>query len=218
LHALLERVDTLLVGGGMAFTLLAAAGHRVGDSLVDPSRVADCAALLGGGADLRLPVDVVALPSGEPFGPGAARTSSAEARRVGPDVPDGWCGLDIGPETVDQFRSVISTARTLLWNGPMGVFEDERFAAGTRGVAEAVAACPGFTVVGGGDSAAALDELGLADRIDFVSTGGGASLELLELGDLPGLAALRGAPNAPGGGGPAASSSARGPAAEGAQR
>jgi phosphoglycerate kinase len=119
-------------------------------------------------------------------------------RTVGSDVPDGWQGLDIGPETVAAYRECITGAATVLWNGPMGVFEDQRFCAGTAGVAEAVAECPGYTVVGGGDSAAAVDELGLVDRIDFISTGGGASLELLEFGDLPGLAALRGAPNAPG--------------------
>ena len=116
---------------------------------------------------------------------------------MGSDIPDGWQGLDIGPDTVAAYAEVIAGAGTVLWNGPMGVFEDQRFSAGTAGVAEAVAACAGYTVVGGGDSAAAVDELGLADRISFISTGGGASLELLEFGDLPGLAALRGAPNAP---------------------
>jgi phosphoglycerate kinase len=112
-------------------------------------------------------------------------------------VPDGWQGLDIGPETVSAYAECIATAGTVLWNGPMGVFEDERFSAGTAGVAAAVAGCPGFTVVGGGDSAAAVDALGLDHEISFISTGGGASLELLEFGDLPGLAALRGASNAP---------------------
>ncbi len=112
-------------------------------------------------------------------------------------MPDGWRGLDIGPQTLAGYRSAIGEAATVIWNGPMGVFEDRRFAAGTEGVAEAMAACAGFTVVGGGDSVAAVDELELGERIDFISTGGGASLELLEYADLPGLAALRAAPNAP---------------------
>jgi len=114
----------------------------------------------------------------------------------GLDIPDGWRGVDIGPATIVLFSDVIASAGTVLWNGPMGVFEDERFAAGTKAIAEAVARCPGRTVVGGGDSVAAVSQLGLEDKIGFVSTGGGASLELLEFGDLPGLAALRAAPNA----------------------
>ncbi len=117
---------------------------------------------------------------------------------LGRDIPDGWIGLDIGPESADAFAEVIGSAGTVLWNGPMGAFEDDRFASGTRRVAEAVAACRGFTVVGGGDSASALDHLGMADQVDFLSTGGGASLQFIEHGDLPGLAALRAASNAPG--------------------
>ncbi|HXW33579.1 MAG TPA: phosphoglycerate kinase [Acidimicrobiales bacterium] len=120
-----------------------------------------------------------------------------EVRKKGRDVPEGWCGLDIGPETAARFREVILGAGTVFWNGPMGKFEDDRFSAGTAVVAQAMAESRAFTVVGGGDSAAALDRLGLAHRVDFVSTGGGASLEFLELGDLPGLAALRAAGNAP---------------------
>ena len=112
-------------------------------------------------------------------------------RQVGADVPEGWRGLDIGPGSAAAFSDAIAEARTVFWNGPMGVFEDPRFAAGTQAVAQAVADAPAFTVVGGGDSAAALAEFGLSDRIDHVSTGGGASLEFLERGDLPGLAALR---------------------------
>ena len=136
----------------------------------------------------------MALEPGAPFGCGC---TEGEIRTLPRRLPDGWQGLDIGPDTVAAYAEVIRTAGTVLWNGPMGVFEDARFGAGTAGVARAVAECPGYTVVGGGDSAAAVDELGLGDRIDFISTGGGASLELLEYGDLPGLAALRGAPNAP---------------------
>ncbi|MHB1784000.1 MAG: phosphoglycerate kinase, partial [Acidimicrobiales bacterium] len=112
-------------------------------------------------------------------------------------IPGGWEAADIGPETRRQYAEVIASARTVLWNGPMGAFEDDRLSAGTRAVAEAVASCAGFTVAGGGDSVAAINGYGLADRIDHVSSGGGASLELIELGDLPGLEALRAASNAP---------------------
>jgi phosphoglycerate kinase len=194
LEALLDRVDALVVGGGMAFTFLAAAGHDVGGSMVDGDRVADCAALLQSGKRILLPTDIVALEPGAEFG---CDCSGGEVRTVGEDIPDGWQGLDIGPDTIEAYRREIEPAGTVLWNGPMGVFEDARFGSGTAGVARAVAGCAGFTVVGGGDSAAAVDELGLGDQISFISTGGGASLELLEHGDLPGLAALRGAPNAP---------------------
>jgi phosphoglycerate kinase len=194
MKALLHHVDALIVGGGMAFTFLAAAGHAVGGSMVDPERIDDCAALLASGKPILLPSDIVALEVGAPFGCDA---SGGDVRTVGPDVPDGWMGLDIGPETVAAYADVVSTAGTVLWNGPMGVFEDDRFCAGTAGVARAVADCAGYTVVGGGDSAAAVDIMGLEHQIDFISTGGGASLELLEYGDLPGLAALRGAVNAP---------------------
>jgi len=194
LRSLLDRVDTLVVGGGMAFTFLAAAGHDVGGSMVDTDRLDDCADLLSSGKTILLPTDIVALEEGVAFGCDCA---AGEVRHVGRDVPEGWTGLDIGPATVEAYAREIAGAGTVLWNGPMGVFEDARFASGTTGVAQAVAECEGFTVVGGGDSAAAVDALGLEDRIDFISTGGGASLSLLEHGDLPGLAALRGASNAP---------------------
>ena len=194
LQALLRHVDALVVGGGMAFTFLAAQGHDIGGSLVDRDRLDDCRALLASGTPIHLPTDIVALEPGAAFGCDCAE---GEVRTVGADVPDGWQGLDIGPETVAAYAECIAGAGTVLWNGPMGVFEDERFSAGTAGVAEAMAACAGYTVVGGGDSAAAVDALGLDHEISFISTGGGASLELLEFGDLPGLAALRGAPNAP---------------------
>ena len=162
--------------------------------MIDPDHVDECAALLASGKRILLPSDIVALEPGASFG---CDCSDGAVRVVGNDIPDGWCGLDIGPATVATYAETIGTAGTVLWNGPMGVFEDSRFAAGTAGVARAVATCDGFTVVGGGDSAAAVDELGLDGQISFISTGGGASLELLEYGDLPGLAALRGAPNAP---------------------
>jgi phosphoglycerate kinase len=194
LKALLDRVDLLVVGGGMSYTFLAAQGHDVGDSLVDVDRIDDCAALLASGRPILLPTDIVALEPGAAFGCDA---SGGEVRVVGNDIPAGWQGLDMGPNTVATFGAKIGAAATVLWNGPMGVFEDARFNAGTAGVARAMAESPGFTVVGGGDSVSALYEAGLAHQIDFISTGGGASLELLELGDLPGLAALRGAVNAP---------------------
>ncbi len=183
IQALLTKVDKLIVGGGMCFTFFAAMGNGVGGSLLDESRIDDCRRLLDEAGDkLVLPTDVVALAPDD-----------AEIRQFGRGVPDGWRGLDIGPGSAAEFAEVVGEARTILWNGPMGLFEDPRFAAGTRAVAEAVADARGFTVVGGGDSAAAVAQFGLADEIDHVSTGGGASLELLEYGDLPGLAALRAA-------------------------
>jgi phosphoglycerate kinase len=194
LKALVHHVDALVVGGGMAFTFLAAQGHDIGGSLVDRDRIDECRQLLASGTPILLPTDNVALEPGAPFG---CDCTEGAVRTVGADIPDGWQGLDIGPETVAAYAACIAGAGTVLWNGPMGVFEDARFSAGTAGVAEAMAACPGYTVVGGGDSAAAVDELGLEHEISFISTGGGASLELLEFGDLPGLAALRGASNAP---------------------
>lgn len=182
IDALLTKCDTILVGGAMAFTFLAAQGYGVGDSLLEADRIDDCRRLLDTGR-VEVPVDVVIAQEID---------ADAEARVVpASGVPDGWKGLDVGPETAANFADRIAGARTVLWNGPMGVFEVAPFAGGTRTVAEAVVDCAGFTVIGGGDSAAAARQMGLADRIDHVSTGGGASLELLELGDLPGLEALR---------------------------
>lgn len=189
INALLDVCDTLVVGGAMCFTFFAAQGRSTGASLVEEDRIEDCKALLARADDrIMLPLDLTALgPDGTLFRPDAG----GEVRQIGTSVPDGWTGVDIGPGTAAAYGDVIGEARTVLWNGPMGAFEDPRFAAGTRAVAEAVASCTGFTVVGGGDSAAAVAEFGLDDRIDHVSTGGGASLELIEQGDLPGLAALR---------------------------
>jgi phosphoglycerate kinase len=182
IRALLDRCETILIGGAMAFTFLTAQGHAVGDSLVEPDWVEECRGLLETGR-IKVPVDVVIARD---------MTATAETRIVGAGgIPAGWKGLDIGPESASIFADAIAGAANVLWNGPMGVFELEPFAAGTRTVAEAVADCAGFTVIGGGDSAAAIRQLGLADRVDHVSTGGGASLELIEQGDLPGLAALR---------------------------
>ena len=187
--ALLDVVDELIVGGGMCFTFLAAKGANIGSSLLEEDLIEDCARLLDSGAPIRLPLDITALGPGGRIGDPSA---GGEVRQVGTSMPDGWMGLDIGPGSAVEFCDVIAEARTVLWNGPMGVFEDPRFDAGTRTVAEAVADCRGFTVVGGGDSAAATRQFGLDDRMDHVSTGGGAALELIEKGDLPGLAALRG--------------------------
>lgn len=184
IESLLQVVDALVIGGGMCFTFLAAQGFPVGDSICELDQIATCRRLLSAGKPIHLPEDIVGLDGDGNFA------------TYGQRLPDGAKGLDIGPGSAAAFTDVIMEARTVFWNGPMGMFEDERFAAGTRTVAEAVAHTKAFTVVGGGDSAAALAQFKLDDEVDHVSTGGGASLELLELGDLPGLAALRGAPNA----------------------
>jgi len=183
---LLKRVQALIVGGGMAYTFLKAMGHTIGNSLVQDDQLESVKASIAKaeelGVELHLPVDHV-----------IADAFSADANTQiteGADIPDGWMGLDIGPQTTQRFCGAIAGARTVVWNGPMGVFELEPFQAGTKGVAEAVAACPGYTVVGGGDSVAAAERFGVADRIDHISTGGGASLELLEGRELPGIVAL----------------------------
>lgn len=183
IEALLRVVDSLVIGGGMCFTFLAARGYPVGDSLCELDQIATCRKLLANSKPIYLPEDINGLDATRQFASYGVR------------LPEGAKGLDIGPGTAGAFTDVIMDARTVFWNGPMGMFEDARFAAGTRTVAEAMAATKAFTVVGGGDSAAALASFNLDGEIDHVSTGGGASLELLELGDLPGLAALRGAPN-----------------------
>ncbi len=192
IEALLEIVDSIIVGGGMAFTFLKAQGHPVGDSLLEEDMVDTCARLLASGATIHLPEDVTAMRGGKLFDPAAG----GEIRQAGVNLPEGWMGLDIGPGTAAVFTDVILDAGTVLWNGPMGVFEDPRFEAGTKVVAHAIAETKAFTVVGGGDSAAAAKQFGIDRDVDHVSTGGGASLELIEQGDLPGLEALRGAPNA----------------------
>ena len=183
LEAFLDRADIVLVGGAMCFPFFKAQGHEVGDSMceregIDPAR----AALERGGDKLRLPSDLVA---------GREFSADTEVRALdGIDVPAGWMGLDIGRASAEGYAAVIASAGTVFWNGPMGAFELDPFADGTRRVAEAVAECPGTTVVGGGDSAAALAQFGLADRVDHLSTGGGASLELMEGKALPGVVAL----------------------------
>ena len=186
IEALLPKVDALLVGGGMCFTFLAAQGHPVGESLLEKDMVDVCARLLEAAGDtIRLPGDVVVA---DEF------AEQAQTRTVpAGDIPDGWMGLDIGPETVRDFAAALAGAATVFWNGPMGVFELPPFAAGTRGVAEAIADSGAFSVVGGGDSAAAVRLLDLPeDGFSHISTGGGASLEFLEGKSLPGIAVLEG--------------------------
>jgi phosphoglycerate kinase len=185
-EALLDVVDGLVIGGAMCFTFFAAQGKPIGDSLFEPDQVDTCRRLLEQSGDkIHLPEDITGVDA------------SGEFATFGTRLPEGAKGFDIGPGSAAAFSDIVMDARTVFWNGPMGMFEDERFAAGTRTVAQAMADTKAFTVVGGGDSAAALAQFRLDDEVDHVSTGGGASLELLELGDLPGLAALRGAPNAP---------------------
>ncbi len=187
LDHLLPKVDSLLIGGGMAYTFLQARGVAVGGSLVEPDLVAAAGELLRRagelGVELALPCDHVA----------AAAVSAAAAHAVTPHaaIPGGAVGVDIGPRTRALFEARIAAARTVMWNGPMGICELAPFAAGTHAVAQAVAECPGTTVVGGGDSLAAINAAGVAGRITHVSTGGGASLELLEGRALPGVAALQ---------------------------
>jgi len=184
LEAFLERADAILVGGAMCFPFFKAQGHDVGESLCEEEGLPAARELLeaAGEDQLRLPIDLVA---GKEFSAGTERSELD-----GVDVPDGWMGLDIGAGSADAYAAVIRDAGTVFWNGPMGAFELEPFAAGTRTVAEAMAATDAVTVVGGGDSAAALAQFGLADRVTHLSTGGGASLELIEGKALPGVEAL----------------------------
>jgi phosphoglycerate kinase len=186
IEALLPKVDRLLVGGGMCFTFLAAQGHEVGSSLLEADMVDTCKRLLAEAGDtLRLPVDLVVAN---------AFAAVADRRTVrASGIEEGWMGLDIGPRTVEVFAAELGTARTVFWNGPMGVFEMAPFAEGTRCVAQAIADSEAFSVVGGGDSAAAVRLLGLPeDGFSHISTGGGASLEYLEGKELPGVAVLEG--------------------------
>ena len=188
INNLLDRVQALLVGGGMAYTFLKAMGHTIGDSLVQDDQLDSVKASLAKaeklGVELLLPTDHVVA---DRF------AADAEHKVCGVDIDAGWMGLDLGPDTTRRFCEAVAGAKTVVWNGPMGVFEMEAFAAGTRGVAEALADATdrgAVTIVGGGDSAAAVKKAGLADRVSHVSTGGGASLEFLEGKTLPGVAAL----------------------------
>jgi phosphoglycerate kinase len=183
IESLLGVADTLLIGGAMCFTFFKAQGYEIGNSLVEDDYLEEAKRLMGeAGEKLVLPVDVVVAEKME---------EGAETETVGVDgIPIGQMGLDVGPRTVEEFRSHIGGARTIFWNGPMGVFEIEAFAEGTEGVARAVADSDARSVVGGGDSVAAVAKLGLEDRMGFISTGGGASLEYIEGKELPGVAVL----------------------------
>ncbi len=189
IKSLLEKVDALLIGGGMCFTFLAAKGHAVGGSICETDMLTTAQNLLESTSQIQLPTDITALaPTGTLMKP----ELGGEVRQMGTDLPPDWRGVDIGPGSAAAFADLIMDAGTVLWNGPMGVFEDQRFAAGTATIAHAMAQTSAFTVVGGGDSAAALWSLHLTTDIDHVSTGGGASLKFIEEGDLVGLKALRG--------------------------
>jgi phosphoglycerate kinase len=182
LEAFLQRADEILVGGAMCFPFFKAQGHSVGDSLCEEEGIGPARKVMDS-EKLRLPVDLVA---------GREFSADTEVKTIdGVDVPDGWMGLDVGVRTAEQYADSIAKAGTVFWNGPMGAFELEPFAAGTKAVAEAIAASEATTVVGGGDSAAALAQFGLDDDVDHLSTGGGASLELVEGKALPGVEALK---------------------------
>jgi phosphoglycerate kinase len=183
IEALSNVVDSFVIGGGMCFTFLAAKSMPIGDSLCEHDQISFCKKLLDSDLKIHLPEDIVGVDKEGTFATFGVR------------LPNGAKGLDIGPGSAAAFADIIMGARSVFWNGPMGMFEDERFAAGTRTVAQAMSETKAFTIVGGGDSAAALAQFGFEKDVDHVSTGGGASLEFLELGDLPGLSALRGAPN-----------------------
>jgi len=186
IEALLNKVDTLIIGGGMAYTFLKAKGYEIGKSLLDADRIDFCKKIMADaeakGVQLLLPVDVVVA---------AEFAADAEHKVVAADqIPADWEGLDIGPETIKLFNDAIAKAETVIWNGPMGVFEFPAFAKGTNAVAQALADSSAITIIGGGDSAAAVEQAGLAEKMTHVSTGGGASLEFLEGKELPGVAAL----------------------------
>ena len=190
INNLLEKVDTLIIGGGMAFTFLAAKGYSVGSSLLDSEKIDYCKDMMAKaaakGVKLLLPVDtVIAASFPNPIdAPIEVKTVAADA------IPDDMQGLDIGEKTRALFAEAVQSAKTVVWNGPMGVFENPTLAAGTIAVAQALADADAVTIVGGGDSAAACEQLGFADKITHISTGGGASLEFLEGLELPGIACL----------------------------
>ena len=188
IESLLPKVDTLIVCGGMAYTFYKAQGKEIGKSLLDSNSLEFVKKLLAENPDkIILPVDVVAV-NGNPFGGSPA----LEAKTVSvDDIPADWEGVDIGPITLKEFEAVINTAGTVIWNGPAGIFEIDRFAVGTKGIADVLSKSKAITIVGGGDSAAAVEKFGYADKMTHISTGGGASLEFLEGKVLPGVAALQ---------------------------
>ncbi|MEE1130703.1 MAG: phosphoglycerate kinase [Caryophanon sp.] len=183
---LLNEVDHLLIGGGLSFTFVKALGYEIGNSLLEEDKIELAKSFIeqakAKGVELHLPVDAVVAKE---------FSKDAETQVVDIDaIPEGWMGLDIGPKTVAQFEEVIKSSKLIIWNGPMGVFEMDKFANGTRSVAEAMATTKGYTIIGGGDSAAAVEKFNVADDMNHISTGGGASLELMEGKDLPGIVAL----------------------------
>ncbi|HHW73230.1 MAG TPA: phosphoglycerate kinase [Firmicutes bacterium] len=186
IESLLNKVDTLIIGGGMAYTFLKAKGYEIGKSLLDAERIDFCRDIMAAAAEkgvkLLLPVDIVAAKE---YAPDAEHKVVAAQ-----EIPADWEGMDIGPETAKLYSAEVKAAGTVVWNGPMGVFEFEAFAHGTRSVAQALADSAALSVIGGGDSAAAVEQMGFADKMTHVSTGGGASLEFLEGKVLPGVAAL----------------------------
>ena len=188
IDALLQVVDKLLIGGGMCFTFLKSQGQQIGSSLLEEGQIDYCKELLASGAPIVLPHDFTAMDSDGKIGD---PTVGGIVRQMGNNIPAGWTGLDIGPGSAAVFGDIIQESKTVLWNGPMGVFEDTRFSAGTKHVAQSMAENKAsFTVIGGGDSAAAAKEFKFDTEINHVSTGGGASLELIEKGTLPGIDAL----------------------------
>lgn len=183
---LIDKVDTLIIGGGMAYTFIKAMGYEVGNSLLEEDKIELASQLMkkaeSRGVKFLLPTDTVVATEFK---------ADAENKVVDSEhIPAGWQGLDIGPKTCELFGKEIESAKTVVWNGPMGVFEMPAFAKGTEAIAESMSRCDGTTIIGGGDSAAAVDQLGFADKMTHISTGGGASLEFLEGKELPGVAAL----------------------------
>jgi phosphoglycerate kinase len=185
INNLLEKVDRLIIGGGMAYTFLKAQGKNTGKSLLEEDKVEYAKEMIekakAKGVTLYLPVDHVVATEFR---------ADAESKLVEEDIPEGFMGLDIGPKSVELFRNAVKDAKTVIWNGPMGVFEMPAFAVGTKSIAEALSKVEGTTIIGGGDSAAAVEQLGYADKMSHISTGGGASLEFLEGLELPGIAVL----------------------------
>lgn len=183
---LLEKVDHLIIGGGLSYTFIKAQGYNIGNSLLEEDKIELAKSFIAKaqkkGVQLHMPIDAVVAN---------AFSKDAETQIVDVDaIPDEWMGLDIGPKTAAHYAKIIENSKLIIWNGPMGVFEMEPFASGTKTVAEAMAATAGYTVIGGGDSAAAVEQFGVADKMDHISTGGGASLELMEGKALPGIVAL----------------------------